>query len=387
MVSLEQEEGRMAVELKELYAELKPQHEVKLHTRSCFQKTIEWIHMVEEADFARLLHGDELVFNTGLNYISEEWLLSFIERLDKVNAGGLIMALQDGHEFSQEVIDYCNMIKFPLFSASQRTPYIDIMRLFSKILLLNEQRETNLISAFKNAIYYPQNEELYRSHFESKGFFRDMEYMVIIVSCHTYDTETGNEKFGQIERELYPVLRTGIVYEEEGRLIILMAGRQRAKAANEFRRLCRREPNIYVGIGPSVKRMKDIHNSYEKAYTAYQLTKTAIPKNILIYEELGVYKILADAKESAIYPAFVRETLGKLMDYDKENGTGYMKILEAYFENECSILYTAGALYCHKNTIAYKMNKIKDILGYDILSNGNRTKIMLSIYILRLGTG
>lgn len=387
MVSLEQEEGRMAVELKELYAELKPQHEVKLHTRSCFQKTIEWIHMVEEADFARLLHGDELVFNTGLNYISEEWLLSFIERLDKVNAGGLIMALQDGHEFSQEVIDYCNMIKFPLFSASQRTPYIDIMRLFSKILLLNEQRETNLISAFKNAIYYPQNEELYRSHFESKGFFRDMEYMVIIVSCHTYDTETGNEKFGQIERELYPVLRTGIVYEEEGRLIILMAGRQRAKAANEFRRLCRREPNIYVGIGPSVKRMKDIHNSYEKAYTAYQLTKTAIPKNILIYEELGVYKILADAKESAIYPAFVRETLGKLMDYDKENGTGYMKILEAYFENECSILYTAGALYCHKNTIAYKMNKIKDILGYDILSNENRTKIMLSIYILRLGTG
>lgn len=377
----------MAVELKELYAELKPQHEVKLHTRSCFQKTIEWIHMVEEADFARLLHGDELVFNTGLNYISEEWLLSFIERLDKVNAGGLIMALQDGHEFSQEVIDYCNMIKFPLFSASQRTPYIDIMRLFSKILLLNEQRETNLISAFKNAIYYPQNEELYRSHFESKGFFRDMEYMVIIVSCHTYDTETGNEKFGQIERELYPVLRTGIVYEEEGRLIILMAGRQRAKAANEFRRLCRREPNIYVGIGPSVKRMKDIHNSYEKAYTAYQLTKTAIPKNILIYEELGVYKILADAKESAIYPAFVRETLGKLMDYDKENGTGYMKILEAYFENECSILYTAGALYCHKNTIAYKMNKIKDILGYDILSNENRTKIMLSIYILRLGTG
>lgn len=377
----------MAVELKELYAKLKPQHEVKLHTRSCFQKTIEWIHMVEEADFARLLHGDELVFNTGLNYISEEWLLGFIERLDGVNAGGLIMALQDGHEFSQEVIDYCNTIKFPLFSASQRTPYIDIMRLFSKILLLNEQREANLISAFKNAIYYPQNEELYRSHFESKGFFRDMEYMVIIVSCHTYDTETGNEKLGQIERDLYPVLRTGIVYEEEGRLIILMAGRQRAKAANEFRKLCRREPNIYVGIGPSVKRMKDIYNSYEKAYTAYQLTKTAIPKNILIYEELGVYKILADAKESAIYPAFVRETLGKLMDYDKENDTEYMKILEAYFENECSILYTAGALYCHKNTIAYKVNKIKDILGYDILSNENRTKIMLSIYILRLGTG
>ncbi len=377
----------MAVELKELYAEIRPQHEVKLHTRSCFQKSIEWIHMVEEAEFAKLLHGDELVFNTGLNYNSEKWLKNFIERLDKVHAGGLIMALQDGDTYPQEIIDYCNTIKFPLFSASQRTPYIDIMRLFSKILLLNEQRETNLTAAFKNAIYYPQNEELYRSHFESKGFFRDMEYMVIIVSCHTYDTELGNEKLKQIKRDLSPVLRTGIVYEEEGMLIILTAGRQRAKAANEFRKLCRKEPNLYVGIGPSVKRMRDIHTSYEKAYTAYQLTKTAIPKNILIYEELGVYKILADAKESAIYPAFVRETLGKLMDYDRENSTEYMRILETYFENECSILYTSKALYCHKNTLAYKMNKIKEILGYDILSNENRTKIMLSIYILRLGTG
>lgn len=376
----------MAVELKELYAEIKPQYEVQLHTRSCFQKTIEWIHMVEEADFARLLHGDELVFNTGLNYSSEEWLRNFIERLDKVGAGGLIVAVHDGHEFSCELINYCNAIRFPLFSASQRTPYIDIMRQFSKILLLNEQRDTNLVSAFKNAIYYSQNEELYRSHFESKGFFRDMQYMVIIVSCHTYDTKSGNEKLKEIERSLYPVLKMGIMYEEEGRLIILVAGRQRAKAANEFRKLCRTEPNLYVGIGPSVNQMRDIHTSYEKAYTAYQLTKTAIPKNILIYEELGVYKILANVKESSIYPTFVQETLGRLMDYDREEGTEYMKILEAYFENECSILYTSKALYCHKNTLAYKVNKIKEILGYDILSNENRTKIMLSIYILRLGT-
>ena len=75
------------------------------------------------------------------------------------------------------------------------------------------------------------------------------------------------------------------------------------------------------------------------------------------------------------------------MDYDKKNDTDYMKILEVYFENECSILHTSKALYCHKNTLSYKLNKIKEILGYNILSNENRTKIMLSFYILRLGTG
>ena len=86
-----------------------------------------------------------------------------------------------------------------------------------------------------------------------------------------------------------------------------------------------------------------------------------------------------------MYPEFVRETLGSLMEYDAEQGTDYVHILEAYFDNECNILNTSKVLYCHKNTLSYKLNKIREILGYDILTNENRTKIMLSIYILRLG--
>lgn len=62
-----------------------------------------------------------------------------------------------------------------------------------------------------------------------------------------------------------------------------------------------------------------------------------------------------------------------------------MKLLEIYFENECSAVKTSKAIYCHKNTLAYKLDKIKKILGYDILKNENRVKIMLAIYILRLG--
>ena len=107
--------------------------------------------------------------------------------------------------------------------------------------------------------------------------------------------------------------------------------------------------------------IKEIHLSFEKAYTAYQLTKTAIRTNLLCYDELGIYKILADVKEETVYPAFVQETLGVLMEY------------------------TAQALYCHKNTLSYKLDKIKKILGYDILKNENRVKIMVAIYILRLG--
>lgn len=376
----------MAVELKDLYAAISPQYPVRLHTDSCFGKMIAWMHVVEDIEFIASLHGEELVFYSGLSCTSEEWLKRYITELDRHHAGGLIMSFRGEETFSQEIIDYCNEIRFPVFSAAWTTPYIDIMRLFAEILLKNEQRETNLIASFKNAIYYPENEGSYLSHFERNGFLRDMEYIVIIISCHTYDDEAGNARLDKIEKSMRFILEKMIAYEEHGRLIILAAGSALSRIQEEFGRLCRNDSNVYAGIGTVAEGVRDIHRSHENAYTAYQLTKTAIPKNLLYYDELGIYKILADTKEASIYPEFVQETLGELMKYDEENHTDYMEILEAYFENDCCAVHTAQALYCHKNTLSYKLDKIRRILGYDILKNENRVKIMVAIYIRRLGT-
>ena len=188
----------MAVELENLYAELDEKYEVTLLTRSCFHKMISWIHMVEDKDFVSLLHGDELVFNSGLHYVSEEWLKDFIAALNREHSGGLIIALRDGMKIPKEIISYCNEIEFALFSATWKTPYIDIMRSFSVILLRNEQKQTNLSTALKNAIFFSNNEELYVSLFEGNGFFRDLNYNIIILSCNVYNTEQGNEKLAQI---------------------------------------------------------------------------------------------------------------------------------------------------------------------------------------------
>ena len=59
--------------------------------------------------------------------------------------------------------------------------------------------------------------------------------------------------------------------------------------------------------------------------------------------------------------------------------------MKEFFKNECNMVATSKALYCHKNTLTYKMNKIRDILGYDIMTNENRTRIMLAVYIMQMG--
>ena len=59
-------------------------------------------------------------------------------------------------------------------------------------------------------------------------------------------------------------------------------------AAEEFYELCREDPNLYIGAGTTVNRLKDIHRSYENAYTSLSAYKGHHPKNFLVYDELGL---------------------------------------------------------------------------------------------------
>lgn len=374
----------MAVALEELYREIEPLYDIRLVTESCFHKIIEWTHIVENPEFIKLLHGDELIFNAGLQYTSADWMMDFVKRLIDAGAGGLVISLHDGKEYSQELLDYCNEKHFPLFTAGWNTPYMDVMRIFASVLLKNEQRETNLNTAFKNAIYYPENEAAYIPYFEYNGYYRDMEYIMAVLSCNAYWQEDGNKRLQEIARELHYLLQHGIVVYEDNMLLIMVAEQEKEHLKRVLQKICGLDQQVYVGIGTEVSRLQELQESYEHAMTAYQLTKTAIETNILVYEELGVYKLLSDLRHPELGESFIKEVLGALIQYDERNGTDYIEILKAFFENDCSILHTSQSIYCHKNTLNYKMNKVKEILGYDIMSNENRARIMVALYFMKM---
>nr|APO28692.1 Purine catabolism regulatory protein-like family [uncultured bacterium] len=173
------------------------------------------------------------------------------------------MSVKSRPAFSQEIIDYCNEIQLPLFSTSWDTPFIDIMRIFSEILLKNEHRETSLAAALKNAIYYPENEDSYLNPLESNGFFRDMNYTVLMISCHTYDSDSGNSYLEQLEKKIRYFMSKGIVYEEGKHLIVLFAGESVNDISQKLYDVCQNNSDVYVGIGTTVSQLTDIHRSYE----------------------------------------------------------------------------------------------------------------------------
>lgn len=375
----------MAVELSKLYKEIYAEYDVELLTSGCFGKKISWIHIIENRNFAYLLHGDELIFNSSLSYDTEEDFRKFIDSLLKAQAGGLVVTMQDRSLLTKEIIGYCDQRCFPLFFASWQTSYLDIMHLFSEIIISDERNETNLIAALKNAIYYPDDDKLYRNHFERNGYFKDMSYAITLLGYP--NGEKGEDYWKRIEKSLQYALPKSLAYEEQGILVVLTAGYEGEELKAGLRGILAREKEIRVAIGTVESQIQNIHHSYETAVKTYDLIGKVLTQNFLCYDEIGVYQILTDQKEASIYLAFAKKTLGKLLAYDKENGTAYMGLLETFFENECNMTKTAEVLFFHKNTMKYKMNAIRKILGYDVTSNRNRVNIMLSLDILRMEKG
>ncbi len=370
----------MAVKLSDLYQEIIPDHEVRLLTTDCFGKKIEWVHMVENIDFISLLHGDELVFNSTLDGEDEEYRKKFIEQLMEENAGGLIVALQEGKSFSAELIEYCNSMEFPLFQASWNTSYLNIMRLFSEILLSNERKEMNLIAAVKNAIFYPADEELYLSTFERNGFFKDMIYHAVV-----FGGAEGN-LVKNFEKEISRIVKKGVFFEDKGNLLVLCADCSCDYLKEQFKVLCEKYTGVFVGVGTGEKCISDICCSYRNAHVAFSLAKKFQYEFPCCYDDIGIYQILSNVREpDKLYPKFVQNTLGELIEYDDRRGTDYMEVLKLFFQNDCSITQTANATFYHQNTLKYKVKAIKEILGYDIMSNENRVKIMVSLYLLDAG--
>ncbi len=111
---------------------------------------------------------------------------------------------------------------------------------------------------------------------------------------------------------------------------------------------------LSIGIGTS-RNIMDCQSSYLEAKKAL-LCKTE-EKNLIIYKQLG-YEILLSEIPDTTRESFTKKVLKNLTAEDKS-------ILKIYFQKEMSLAKTSEALYIHKNSLQYKLNRIADKCAYN----------------------
>jgi purine catabolism regulator len=104
----------------------------------------------------------------------------------------------------------------------------------------------------------------------------------------------------------------------------------------------------------------------------------------LFFGDLSVHRLLFQLEGHPELTAFVRETLGALIEYDNAHHSSLIQTLASYFAHHGNLSQTAEALYIHRNTLQYRMDRIAEISGFDLDNPETRLAVQLAIKAYRL---
>jgi purine catabolism regulator len=126
-------------------------------------------------------------------------------------------------------------------------------------------------------------------------------------------------------------------------------------------------PKLVMAVGTQALSLSEWRRSVEEAEQALLLGRQLFgTKRVLAFSDLGVYRLLVRLRETPELWTFYRETLSKLAEYDQRQGADLIKTLDAYFSHLGNLRATSEALHVHRNTLLYRLERIKEISGMDL---------------------
>lgn len=141
---------------------------------------------------------------------------------------------------------------------------------------------------------------------------------------------------------------------------------------------------VTIGIGSYQDRPSELWRSYEDARRAIDLGRRVFGTgHILPIDDLRAFELLETLAGTPRAADLIKSTLGPLQEHDRRHGTQLLQTLDAYFESRESARLTAERLFIHRNTLAYRLAKISEVLGTDPTSQPHRFLLMLAFALRR----
>ncbi|HUB38574.1 MAG TPA: helix-turn-helix domain-containing protein [Streptosporangiaceae bacterium] len=134
-----------------------------------------------------------------------------------------------------------------------------------------------------------------------------------------------------------------------------------------------------IGVGGRCHEVGDFPRSYREAQLALRIQKAVGGSDqVTLFDDLGVYQILATDTDASAMESFTRDWLGALLDYDGVHGAQLVRTLSEYLDRGGSYDSTATALSVHRSTLKYRLRRIREVSGYDLGSPDTQFNLQLA---------
>ena len=123
---------------------------------------------------------------------------------------------------------------------------------------------------------------------------------------------------------------------------------------------------------------------HQEAVRAMQLGQRLHLNHLVEFNSLGIYQLLSQIEHVGTVQQFAQEIIGPLAEYDRRHRGSLVETIDAYFNHHANVSQTAESLFIHRNTLLYRLERIKELTGQDINQADMRLALQLALKLWQL---
>lgn len=139
---------------------------------------------------------------------------------------------------------------------------------------------------------------------------------------------------------------------------------------------------FYMIVSNRIVDLYSINNIFIEEYKIFTLLQKTVGDYLLydLANFLPFLPLISYKKEELIN--FINEDIYQIFLYDQANKSEFIDTIYLYLLTNKSLNETAKRLYIHKNTITYRLEKIKELFSLDFFDYNKNINYIFSIHIL-----
>ncbi len=346
---------------------------------------VRWVHSTELPDPTPWLKGGEVLLTTGLQLDGPKAQREFLDRI----ASHQIAALGFGTGFRHRrlpaaLVTAAGKRGFPLFEVPYELPFIAITeRAFAR--LLDERYELLQRNMVGDVLAEALSGHLYPEDLQARlRPFGIGERLAVLA----FRLEDATAAAATVERLLAAERIGNLVAIRAGLLCAVVDagdGRGHAFDAVALARRIRAELGARYGeVRAAASRPAPTHSlrmSFHEARCALEAVRlrNGSAPEVATYEDLGAFQLLLSLQDEEALSSYCRSVLGPIEQGEGDYGDELVRSLDVFIEHNGHWEKAAGALFCHRHTLRYRIRRIEQLTGRDFSNARDRIEFWLAL--------
>jgi purine catabolism regulator len=342
---------------------------------------VRWVHSTELPDPTPWLKGGELLLTMGIQLDGPKSQRELIDRLADHEIAGLGFGTGFTHrKLPTALVTAARKRGFPLFEVPYALPFIAITeRAFAQ--LVNERYEMLQRNMVGDVLAEALTGHLYPEELQARLRPFGIGEQAAVLAFKLPDPSAAAALLERLlQREQLPSLvaiRAGLlcaVLDGEGLEPIELAGKLRGELAARFG-----EP-----VAAAASRCAPTHSlrlSFHEARCALEAVRlqNGDAPEVASYRDLGAFQLLLSLQDDDALISYCRGVLGPVEQGEGDYGDELLRSLDVFIEHNGHWEKAAGALYCHRHTLRYRIRRVEQLTGRDFSNARDRIEFWLAL--------